>query len=292
MTQRQALFIFNIYKRMASLLDSFDKTNLDLENTKVLGGPNKDLQTQYPATSTGTPTAQANPNSAKNFIPKFTPTNTYLNQVVGSSNILQLASSFNRTNLDLENPSILGGPSKAINDPTVYPVLNSGVPTTKQNPTDSAKSFEQQYTPSKTYLENFNYRNRVVKDSPLSGDSLDPQILNITNLDNSEPGVIPYKAEVNDPTEYPTLATGRTAIRAWVPTINGETSVSAQKFDPKYDSSKKYQENIEVDLGIAPNAKEPEGPKDPKPGNGVVKAIKGVSTAIKAVGSLFGDATS
>ena len=433
MTQRQALFIFNIYKRMASLLDSFDKTNLDLENAGVLGGPNKDLQTQYPATSTGTPTTQANPGPTKNFVPKFTPTSTYLS-AIGSSNfvsvgnntetaitspILQLASSLNKTNLDVENPgvsggpnkdystqypkntsgtptvtqnpggptknfiqkytpqepyenqvnngavtnsdlsnnpsnptilsitnldvenpnvvggpnkdistiypsdvtgtptinrnpvgpptnfaqkytptntynsqinnkiisnsalsnnaeqptllsitnldvenpSVIGGPSKAINDPTVYPVLNSGTPTVTQNPSNSSKPFEQQYTPSKTYLENVNYRNRTVESSSLSNDPSNPQILNITNLDNSKPGVTPYKSSVNDPTEYPLLATGRTAIRAWTPTITGEPSVSAQKFDPKYDSSKKYQENIEVDLGIAPNVEEPEGPK-------------------------------
>ena len=144
------------------LANSFDKTNLDLENPNKLGGPNKDLQTQYPATSTGTPTSQANPSAAKNYIPKFTPTNTYLSQVVGNSNsvgvtspnaetissspILQLVSSLNRTNLDIENP---GSPKKDYS--TQYPKNVSGTPTILQNPVGPAKTFLQQYTPQDPY---------------------------------------------------------------------------------------------------------------------------------------------
>jgi hypothetical protein len=194
---------------------------------------------------------------------------------------------FSKTNLDLENASVLGGPSKAANDPTVYPALNSGVPTVTQNPTDNAKPFNQNYTPTKTYLESVNYRDRVIKDSPLSGNPENPQILDITNLDNSKPGVTPYKP-LNDPTLYPVETTGRSAIKAWSDTIQGAPSVGAQKFDPKYNSSKKYQENIEIDLGIAPNAAEPTGPKIPQANNAAVKFIKKTNSVIQSIGSLFG----
>lgn len=452
------------------LINSFDKTNLDLENASVLGGPNKDLQTQYPATSTGTPTIQASPGAAKNYVPKFSPTFTYLGQTVGNPNnsisaqgpntdsvtslspILQLASSLNKTSLDVEDSKIFGGPNrdyntqypknvsgtptttqnpggpakqftqkytpqnpyenqindkivtnsalsdnpgdptvlaitnldvekagviggpnkdittvypydvtgtptvdrtpvgpptnfsqkytpvntytnqinnkvisnsplsdnpknptvlsitsldvanitnnspaKGINDPTVYPALNTGTPTSETitppvtlNITNAPKPFNQKDLPKNTYLEKFNILNRVLSGSLLSGDPLNPKILDITNLDNNK--LIQYKS-VNDPTLYPLESTGRSAIKAWPDTVQGAPSVSAQKFDPKYDSSKKYQENIEVDLGIAPKANEPEGPKPQKPGNAVVKVIKGVGSGIQAIGSLFGGAS-
>jgi len=357
------------------LTNSFDRTNLDLENP---GSPNKDLQTQYPATSTGTPTDQANPGAAKNYVPKFTPTNTYLNQIIGNSNsvgitspnaetissspILQLVSSLNKTNLDIENPgspkkdystqypknisgtptvdqnpvgpaklfdqkytpenpydnqinnkivansvlsnnpekptvlaitnldvenpSVTGGPAKALNDPTIYPVLNSGIPTSTQNPANKPKKFEQLYIPSNTYLEQFSYGNRVIKSSPLSGDPLNPEILNISNLDNSNSKVIPYKSSIDDPTTYPLMSTGRTEIRAWPNTIPGAISIPAKKFDPKYDFSKKYEQNIEVDLGIAPNVKEPEKPKPSTSKDN--KDVKGVEKLVQSLTSFFG----
>jgi len=361
------------------LINSFDKTNLDLENASVLGGPNKDLQTQYPATSTGTPTSQANPSAAKNYIPKFTPTNTYLNQVVGNSNsvgatspnaetissspILQLVSSLSKTNLDIENPgspkkdystqypknvsgtptvlqnpvgpaktflqqytpqdpyenkinnkiisnsvlsnnaenptileitnldvenpSVIGGPNK--DTTTVYPPLVSGTPTTMQNPSEAPKNFDQLYSPSKTYLSDLNTRNKAVKNSPLSGNPEDPKILNVTNLDNSKLGVLEYKADINDPTEYPTLSTGRTEIKAWMPSVLGAVSTPSQKFNPKYSAAQKY-DNPEPNDNIPPQVEEPltfkkAKEKLNKDADGAIKAGKGL---VNKLTSFFG----
>ena len=145
------------------LINSFDRTNLDLENPNALGGPNKDLQTQYPATSTGTPTLAANPGPTTRFIPRYTPSSTYLDNVDGrlvnhsllSSNAEEpgvlRASSLDNTN------SQAGGEYKDTNDPTVYPVSTLG-----SSPSDigfstvpgkPASKFSGQFNSESTYLQ-------------------------------------------------------------------------------------------------------------------------------------------
>jgi hypothetical protein len=68
-----------------------------------------------------------------------------------------LVGSFDKTNLDIEDPSPNGGiPYKQDNDPTVYPVTtlsqtpNSGYFAT---PGKVASKFEQKYSPKNTYLD-------------------------------------------------------------------------------------------------------------------------------------------
>ena len=143
------------------------------------------------------------------------------------------------TNLDVEDSSVNGGPNKDIT--TVYPPLVSGTPSTAQNPSEAPKNFDQLYSPSNTYLSNLNSRNKTITNSALSNDAESPKILDITNLDNSKDGVIEYKADISDPTEYPLTSTGRTEIRAWSPTIPGAISTISQKFDTKYNPIQKYK---------------------------------------------------
>ena len=66
---------------ITGLANSFDRTNLDLENHSPLGGPNNDFTTNYPDNNTGTPTLTANPGPPSRFVQIYTPTNTYLSQI-------------------------------------------------------------------------------------------------------------------------------------------------------------------------------------------------------------------
>jgi hypothetical protein len=124
-----------------------------------------------------------------------------------------LISSFDQTSLDLTNPNPLGGPNNA---PIPYYVSpnSTGTPTTKSNP-GPFKGFVQAYTPQNPYLNSVN--NKSVKTSALSAQTTSPEVLSITNLDNSQPGVnggVPYKT-VTDPTNYPTTTQAKTPIRGY-----------------------------------------------------------------------------
>jgi len=144
------------------LINSFDKTDLDLENPNKLGGPNKDLQTQYPATTTGTPTLRANPGPTIRFIPRYTPTSTYLDNVDGRLVNHSLLSSnaetpgvLRITSLDNTDPDA-GSNYKDVNDPTVYPPSSQGSsPTTtgfSTIPGKAAMKFNGQFNNENTYL--------------------------------------------------------------------------------------------------------------------------------------------
>jgi hypothetical protein len=145
----------------AGLINSFDKTNLDLENSYPLGGPNNDLTTNYPSTNTGTPTLTANPGPPSRFIQTYTPTNTYLSQI--NDRIIENSPLSNNktkpsilaiTNLDNTDEGVDGGvPYKSNNDPTVYPPTTQ--PAVKFGVVSSNESAlnARSYTPTNTYLD-------------------------------------------------------------------------------------------------------------------------------------------
>jgi hypothetical protein len=68
-----------------------------------------------------------------------------------------LVGSFDKTNLDIENPRPNGGiPYKKDKDPTVYPTSTQHQTPTHgyfATPGQAADKFEQKYSPNKTYLD-------------------------------------------------------------------------------------------------------------------------------------------
>ena len=247
------------------LKNSFGKTNLDLENPLVLGGPNNDYNTEYPESSTGTPTISSNPGQPQKFIHKYTPKNTYLSKIIGSSNNevpltsvsipdpaypLKLVFSLNKTNLDVENPGVLGGPNKDIS--TIYPSTTTGVPTVSDYPSGPTTKFSQPYNPGKTYLSTIN--NKSIIFSPLSGDAEFPDVLNISHLDNSQEITQKYSSVINDPTVY-NENTQKTS-----PTFTGWSTIygqPAQKLEINYGPSRNYLEYINPFLTSNPKETNP-----------------------------------
>ena len=167
-----ALFYF-IFIFM-ELLNSFDKTKLDLENPSPLGFNRLDTITDYNANSTGTPTNKANPGAPSRFFQKFVPQETYLQYVKdlpSKSNLLNLSglnsnidlptndnySIFDATNLDVEKPGVNGGiPYKQEKDPTVYPTTTQRItPSRGAFPVQGqgATKYNQSFSPTKTYSE-------------------------------------------------------------------------------------------------------------------------------------------
>jgi hypothetical protein len=153
-----------------------------------------DLSTQYPNTVTGTPTLTANPGGlVHNFDQKYRADNTYLTNVGEGT----LNSTLPITNLDVEDPSVNGGPLS--DTTTVYPILVTGTPTLKANPGGAPTNFTQPYLPSKTYLNS----NQI---QGIGSGKLDNS-LPITNLDVENPGV--NGGPLNDTTtQYPSSVTG------------------------------------------------------------------------------------
>jgi len=144
--------------------NSLNITNLDVEDSRANGGPLNDTTTDYPISSTGTPTPTANPGAAPTrFTQLYSPLNAYLNSSYNvEPNNTILNNSLNITNLDVEDSGVQGGiPYKPANDPTIYPLDASGIPlVTKTSaiigyfPTGSliATKFTQTYNPNNTYL--------------------------------------------------------------------------------------------------------------------------------------------
>ena len=145
---------------ITGLANSFDRTNLDLENHSPLGGPNNDLTTNYPDNNTGTPTLTANPGPPSRFVQIYTPTNTYLSQINNKivensslSNNAESPSILAITNLDNTNEKINGGvPYKPNNDSTVYPKLTQPAVKFGVVSPDEDSLNAKSYTPEKTYL--------------------------------------------------------------------------------------------------------------------------------------------
>jgi len=146
----------NIKGHRKALKDSFDKTDLDLENKSTLGGPNNDFKTEYPATTTGTPANSANPGAPTRFVHTYTSTNTYLDHINGLVvNNSKLSSDPNSplalklTSFDVSEQGI------AVPDSTVYPPSTGPTPIPSLGPNQNginAEKYTQKYSPSNTYL--------------------------------------------------------------------------------------------------------------------------------------------
>ena len=142
-----------------SLINSFEKTNLDIENRNPGGFFNKDLVTSYASTTTGTPTTTANPGPTKRFIQPYRPDFTYIqNNPIRGIGLLQ--STVANTNLDTSDSRPEGGiPYKTFNDPTNYPITAQAKSTIKGYFPTSGKlssKFIQVWSPQKTYLDFIN----------------------------------------------------------------------------------------------------------------------------------------
>ena len=112
------------------LINSFDKTDLDLENSLPNGGPKKyPLPTYVSPNATGTPNKSSNPGPFKGFTQPYTPQNPYLsnisNRIIGTSMLSDNQndpSVLSITSLDNTKEGVDGGvPYKQDKDPTVYP---------------------------------------------------------------------------------------------------------------------------------------------------------------------------
>jgi len=211
----------------------FDATNLDVERSGVNGGiPYKQDKdpTVYPKYVSGTPTIQANPGPVNKFNQVYNPKNVYVDNVGRTTS--KLTSTVANTNLDVEDPRVDGGiPYKTYKDPTIYPALNTGTPSTTTNPGAPSK-FNQVYDPKNTYLSKV----------PIKSDGLLKSTVANTNLDVEDPrvdGGIPYK-QVKDPTTYPVSTQKRSPSRGPYP-VQGQ---GATKYDQIFSPTKTYSEFI------------------------------------------------
>jgi len=160
---------------------------------------------------------------------------------------MELLKSFDKTKLDLENPSPSG--FNRLDTITDYNANSTGTPTNKANPGAPSRFF-QKFVPQETYLQ-------YVKDLPsksnllnLSGLSSNIDlstnnnysIFDATNLDIEKPGVnggIPYKQE-KDPTVYPVTSQRVTPSRGAFP-VQGE---GAKKYTQPFTPTKTYSDFI------------------------------------------------
>lgn len=235
------------------LINSFNETNLDLENPLPNGGPIKyPVPAYFSPNATGTPNKTSSPGPFKGFTQPYTPQNPYLsnisNRIIGTSMLSDNEndpSVLSITNLDNTKPGVDGGiPYKQDKDPTSYPESVSGTPTTTRNP-GPAEKFDQPYNPQNPYLSKSNINNKIIKASMLSDNENSPSVLSITSLDNTKEGVnggVPYKT-VDDPTVYPPSTKAVSPIRGYF----SEPGVVAQKYGSNtqvYSSTNTYTEFI------------------------------------------------
>lgn len=231
------------------LQNTLDITNFDIENPSVIGGPNSDIVTQYPSTTTGTPEVNSNWSLFPPYSSGTTPkrfTHPYGNNLkyltlnpIATLNSGRLYQTLNITNLDIDNPNPLGGPLQ--DTLTTYPSLVTGTPTTQSNfsltsPFASgtpAKHFNHSWTSNLTYLNS----NPIAASS--SGQLKDT--LNITNFDVENPGV--NGGPLNDVTTvYPASNVTHTSpIKGWF----AEPSQPPSNFKQVFTPSNTYESFIQ-----------------------------------------------
>ena len=160
---------------------------------------------------------------------------------------MELLKSFDKTKLDLENPSPSG--FNRLDTITDYNANSTGTPTNTANPGAPSRFF-QKFVPQETYLQ-------YVKDLPSKSNLLNLSGLNsnidistntnysifdATNLDIEKPGVnggIPYKQE-KDPTVYPVTSQRVTPSRGAFP-VQGQ---GAKKYTQPFTPTKTYSDFI------------------------------------------------
>jgi len=184
----QQFLSFNTYLDSYNRILGYSKIekSFDLSNIESLSSYKENQDpTKYPATNTGIPTSNANPGAPSKFKGFFNPENTYL-KYISEEDRDNLVSSFNKTNLDVENESPDGGiPYKQDKDPTIYPKLTTGAPLENGIPGPFTK-FNQVYNPETTYLSKNPIKTVESRLSEWSvpGLNSDPKVLYRTELDN------------------------------------------------------------------------------------------------------------
>jgi len=212
----------------------------------------KDIQTEYPASTTGTPTVSAYPAGPTiNFKQKYFSLNPYL-----SSDFSLLSGFlFNKKGFlsvgDLRSLKIsrldVGTTTK---DNTVYPKTSTGTPTSK-NSTSPSKVYSQNYSPLNQYIDLINEQGgKSVTNSLLSGNATLPEVLKASNLDNT------YNPEyklIDDPTEYSQFTNKQSPIPGYFSTAGlPPTKFSDDK--NKLMSSKMYTPTNTYLMSQLPNS--------------------------------------
>ena len=159
-----------------------------------------------------------------------------------------LLKSFDKTKLDLENPSPSG--FNRLDNSTNFTPNNTGTPTDQANPGPPTRFF-QKFVPQETYLQyvkGLPNRSNLLNLTGFDTTSELPNaytIFDATNLDTERSGVdggIPYKQE-KDPTVYPITTQKRSATSGFYPVQGQGATKYNQTFDPKktyLDFIKKY----------------------------------------------------
>jgi hypothetical protein len=217
---------------------TLDITNLDVQNPGVSGGPARpvDDPTQYPSTNTGTPTNTQNPGGpVRKFKQDYKPNKEYINNIPNGGDG-ELRYTLDITNLDVENPSVLGGP--VADNTTQYPPFASGTPTIFTNNLGSGPfinsgappyRFGHPYHPHYTYLYNL----------PNAGSGILANTLNITNFDVENSNV--QGGPLSDfTTNYPVYTTGVPTSASNYSIWNGGSGTSAKNFTPRYSPNNEY----------------------------------------------------
>jgi len=137
--------------------ESFSETNYDLENPSPTGGPIHDPKSNY--------VHKYSDKLGKGYLDKFQGARSKNSNFGTEGTDIKSNSSFEKTNLDLENPSPTGGP---IND------INSG--------------FTHKYTPSNKYTDNYQGARSNNSSFGTEGTDIKPKsIFETTGLDVENP---------------------------------------------------------------------------------------------------------
>jgi hypothetical protein len=160
---------------------------------------------------------------------------------------MELLKSFDKTKLDLENPSPSG--FNRLDTITNFNPNTTGTPTNSANPGAPSRFF-QKFVPQETYLQyvkNLPKKSNLLNLSGLNSNidlstNNNYSIFDATNLDIEKPGVdggIPYKQE-KDPTVYP-VTTQRRSSTTGTSSLPGQ---GASKFNQSFNPTKTYLDFI------------------------------------------------
>tara|TARA_B110000503_G_scaffold18673_1_gene27612 strand:- start:473 stop:2269 length:1797 start_codon:yes stop_codon:yes gene_type:complete len=213
-------------------------TNLDVQNPGVSGGPARpvDDPTIYPQYVSGVPNNTQNPGGpVRKFKQNYKPNKEYVNNIPNNGDG-ELQYTLDITNLDVDNPSVLGGP--VADNTTQYPPFVSGTPTVLFNTLGSGPfinsgappyRFGHPYHPHYTYLFNL----------PNAGSGILANTLAITNFDVENSNVV--GGPLNDSTtNYPVYTTGIPTSQSNYSIWNGGSGTSAKRFTQIYSPNNEY----------------------------------------------------
>ena len=175
------------------LLDSFNKTGLDLEDIKYRYSvpPSNDVSTNYPSLTTGTPTLFSNPASALPYQHKYKPLYTYLSRypILTSNSYFTEDLGEGRTRFDVTNFDLEGNNSYGffrLDESTAYPPNVTGTPIIGSNPGPPTRFF-QTYIPSNPYISSYPMNGLISRFTENLGRGRTTFDLTNFDLENSNP---------------------------------------------------------------------------------------------------------